>query len=233
MKKKVLTFAAALPLGLAAASAPAAIVINEFDSDTFNSPATDYGEFIELYSTTGGPTSLDGLTLVLFNGNGDVSYGAVSLDGLMTDANGFYVFGTPSVPGANNTTFITNPNTQTPGNFLQNGQDAIAIYNAPVSSFPNGTPATMTNLVDAVVYGTGDADDTGLLSALGETIQFDEGSPTPPDDESNRTLARMPDGMGDFSLQPATPGAANLVPEPASLGLLALGGLLLARRRRA
>ena len=233
MKQKLLTFAAAVPLGLAAASAPAAIVINEFDSDTYNLPATDYGEFIEIYSTTGGPTSLDGLTLVLFNGNGDTSYGAVSLDGLMTDSNGFYVFGTPSVPAAHNTTFIFNNGAGSPGNFLQNGQDAIAIYNAPVSSFPNGTPTTTMNLIDAVVYGTGDPDDTGLLAALGQTIQFDEGSPTPPDDASNLALARMPDGLGAFSLQVPTPGAVNQVPEPASLGLLGLGGLLLARRRRA
>lgn len=108
MKKKLFVFAAAAPLGLAAVSASGALVINEIDSDTYNSPATDYAEFIEIYSTTGTATPLDGLTLVLFNGNGDVSYGAIDLDGLTTNANGYYVLGTPSVPGADDTTFLVN-----------------------------------------------------------------------------------------------------------------------------
>jgi uncharacterized protein len=229
-KKSVLALAAAVPLGMAAASAPAAIVINEFDSDTYNTPATDYAEFIELFSTTGTTTPLDGLTLVLFNGNGDTSYGAVDLDGLTTDASGFFVFGTPSVPGAQNTSFLVNAGA--PGNFLQNGADGIALYTGDATSFLNGTPATTANLVDAVVYGTADPLDDGLLAALGETVQFDEGAPTPPNDASNLTLARVRDGSGEYVLQAPTPGGANAVPEPASAGLLVFGALLLARRRR-
>jgi hypothetical protein len=231
MKKKLLAFAAAAPLVCVAVPASAALVINEIDSDTYNSPATDYAEFIEIYSTTGAATPLDGLTLVLFNGNGDVSYGAIDLDGLTTDANGYYVLGTPSVPGAQNTTLLVNQGT--PGNSLQNGQDAVALYTGDATSFPNGTAATTVDLVDAIVYGTGDPEDTGLLAALGETVQYDEGSPTPPSDAANLTLSRSPDGFGDFMLLAPTPGSANVVPEPAaSMTLLALGGLLFARRRR-
>ena len=230
MKKKLLAFAAVAPLTLATVSASGALVINEIDSDTYNSPATDYAEFIEIFSTTGTATPLDGLTLVLFNGNGDVSYGVIDLDGLTTDANGYYVLGTPSVPGAHNTTFLVNQGT--PGNFLQNGQDAVALYAGDAASFPNGTAATTVDLVDAIVYGTGDAEDTGLLAALGETVQYDEGSPTPPNDAANLTLARNPNGTGEFALLAPTPGSSNVVPEPASLGLLVLGGVLLARRRR-
>ena len=168
---------------------------------------------------------------MLFNGNGDVSYGAIDLDGLTTNANGYYVLGTPSVPGADDTTFLVNQGT--PGNFLQNGQDAVALYTGDATSFANGTAATTVNLVDAIVYGTGDADDTGLLAALGEAVQYDEGSPTPPSDAANLTLARLPDGFGEFATLTPTPGSANVVPEPAaSIGLVAFCGLLVARRRR-
>ncbi len=78
-------------------------MINEIESDTFNSPlGTDYAEFIELYSLTGTTTPLDGLTLVLFNGGAgataaDVSYRAIDLDGLSTDSRGYYVFGTTRI----------------------------------------------------------------------------------------------------------------------------------------
>lgn len=221
MKNKTLALAVAAPLCLAAATAaPAVVVINEIDSDTFNSPTTDFAEFIELFSDTGTTTSLDGLSLVLFNGNGDVSYRSVALDGLSTDENGFFVFGTNSVPTADDTTLLGD------GNVLQNGPDAVALYTGAAP-----TAATTTNLVDAIVYGTGDAPDTGLLAALGETVQFDEGPATPPSNETNNSLARVPNGSGEFVQQAQTPGANN-VPEPGSLGLLAAAGLLLAGRRR-
>jgi hypothetical protein len=220
-------------LGLAAAAisfsgaARGAIVINEIDSDSFNTPSTDYHEFIELYSTTGTTTALDGLTLALINGNGDVVYaGAVDLDGQSTDANGYYLFASNAIAGADNYTLLG------AGNILQNGPDAVALYQGDATSYPNGTAATSADLVDAIVYGTDDADDTGLLAALGETTQYNEG-PNPASDAANITLARVPNGTGEFVQGVPTPRGANVaIPEPASVGMLAAGALLLGRRRR-
>jgi hypothetical protein len=209
----------------------AQIVINEIESDTFNTPTTDYAEFIELYSLSGTTTSLNGFTLVLFNGgNGDaspdVSYRALDLDGFSTDANGYFVIGTTSVPEADNTTFLG------AGNILQNGQDAVALYLGDATAFPNGTAPTTTNLIDVVVYGTDDPVDGPLLAAFGETIQFNEG-PNPTSDAANMSLSRFVNGSGDFVLTTPTPGTAN-VPEPSSITLLGFGALagLVCRRRR-
>jgi uncharacterized protein len=206
-----------LALALAAAfsfvgQVHAQIVINEIDSDTFNTPTTDYAEFIELFSLSGTVTSLNGLTLVLFNGNGDVSYGAIDLDGLFTDANGFFLLGSTSVTGADNTSLLG------AGNILQNGADAVALYLGDATSFPNGTAPTTTNLLDAVVYDTDDADDTGLLTALGETIQFNEG-PNPGSDAANMSLQRFPNGSGDFFLAPPTRPTFRNPPASLCLGL--------------
>jgi hypothetical protein len=38
-------------------------------------------------------------------------------------------------------------------NLLQNGADAVALYAANATDFPNGTSVTTTNLRDAIVYG--------------------------------------------------------------------------------
>lgn len=232
MKKQWLAFAAMAALGMTGA-ANAAIVINEIDSDSANTPSVDHAEFIELFSDTGGVESLSGLVLVLLNGNGDVSYGALDLDGFSTDANGYFwtASATPSYAGADNTTFLNNPANVggAPGNLLQNGADAVALYLGDASSFPNGTPATTTNLLDAIVYDTADADDTGLLAALGETVQYDEFSGG---DGPGHSLARLPNGTGEFVAQAPTPGENN-IPEPTSAALLALGTLFLGRRRRA
>ena len=171
------------------------IVINEVDADQ---DGTDSAEFIELYNGGAGNTSLDSLVAVLYNGSNDTSYDAIDLDGYSTDADGFFVIGSDSVPNVDLVEFTTNG--------IQNGADAVAIYQGDASDFPNGTAITTDNLVDAIVYDTNDADDSGLLAGLGQTTQFDENANGNGTSESN---SRVPDGTGDFVAQAPTPGAAN------------------------
>src|SRR5215216_3360502 len=156
-----LLFSAALVL-----SARGGLIINELDSDSVNTPSTDFAEFIELYDTSGTSVPLDGYVLVYYNGNGNVSYRAEDLDGLVTRANGYAIIG--SIPGAER---------NVPGNTLQNGGDAVGLYLGNLADFPNGTAMTATNLIDAVVYKTGadtDADDmvSTLLLAGGVVDEF-------------------------------------------------------------
>ena len=134
--------------------ATATVVINELDSDQ---AGTDAAEFVELFDGGAGNTSLTGMVVVFYNGSNDLSYAAFDLDGYSTDASGYFVLGNTGVPGVD-LVFA--------GNFLQNGQDAVALYNGDATSFPNGTAVTTTNLVDALVYDTSDADDPGLLVLL-------------------------------------------------------------------
>ena len=81
-------------------------------------------------------------------------------------------------------------------------------------AFPNGTFATDTNLIDAVVYGTDDDDATGLLDVLTpDQIQLNEG----PGNNGN-AVARVPDGGAPFNIdgyvtQPPSPGRKNEVSE--------------------
>jgi len=148
------------------------VVINELDADT---PSSDTQEFIEL-KTPAPNTPLDGYVLVLFNGSSsgmDTSYYALDLDGAVTDENGLLLIGA--------TTVTPFPQLLMPGTLIQQGADAVAIYQGNDFDFPGGTLATTTNLVDALVYDTSDADDTGLLSLLGETVQINE------NDNGNKT----------------------------------------------
>ncbi|ELR73904.1 Chitinase [Fulvivirga imtechensis AK7] len=198
------TYVAALPTPGAANSnvtEPITIVINEVDADT---PGSDEAEFIELYDGGTGNTSLAGLVIVLYNGNGDVSYNAIDLSGYSTNAEGYFVIGNAGV--ANVDLVIAN-------NSLQNGADAVALYQASASDFPSGTPVTTANLLDAVVYDTNDADDEGLLVLLnaGEPqLNEDEGG-----NKDNESLQRIPNGAGGarntsaFVTASPTPGAEN------------------------
>lgn len=151
------------------------VIINEVDSDT---PGVDTQEFIELKTPTPN-TSLQGHVLVLFNGSnsgGDSSYFALDLSSFTTDFNGLFVLGGPELSPS--------PNFNLPQNFIQNGADAVAIYQGTESDFPEGTLATDENLVDAFVYGTSDPDATGLLNLLNETEQIDENANGDGDTES-------------------------------------------------
>ncbi|UTW56560.1 hypothetical protein [Kordiimonas sp. SCSIO 12610] len=175
------------------------IVINEIDADNVG---TDSSEFIELYDGGVGNTPLDGLVLVLFNGNNDQSYRTIDLTGFTTDENGFFVVGSENVDNVDLVAFTTNG--------IQNGADAVALYIGSAADFPNGSVATADNLdilVDAIVYGTNDGVDTGLLTALGQDTQFNESANGASDQDA---LARDVDGTGTFVAQGPTPGASNI-----------------------
>src|SRR6185369_5237210 len=130
------------------------VIINEVDSDT---PSTDDAEFIELYDGGVGNTSLNGLVLVCFDGSSNWAYALFDLNGRSTDANGYFVVGDAAVPGVDLVSSF---------NFLQNGEDAVALYAGSVFDFPIGIPVPTTNLRDAVVYDTSDPFDPELAVLL-------------------------------------------------------------------
>ena len=170
------------------------VVINELDTDT---PSTDQLEIIELLTTP--ETSLDGYVLVFFNGSdsgNDSSYLALDLDGLVSDSNGIVLLGSNNVSPVPD--FILFDST------IQNGADAIAIYQGNASDWPDGTQATTTNLIDALVYDTNDSDDTGLLALLGETEQINEGSNGSSDINSIQL-----NNTGGYDVTIPTPGQLN------------------------
>lgn len=158
------------------------VIINEVDSDT---PGTDAAEFVELYDGGVGNAPLDGLVVVFYNGNGDVSYNAFDLDGFSTNAQGYFTLGNSGVPGVD---------IVFPGDGVQNGADAVAIYAANATDFPLNTPITTTNLRDAIVYDTSDADDSGLLVLLNAgQPQVDENGGG---NGTTVSMQRCPDGSG-------------------------------------
>lgn len=96
----------------------------------------------------------------------DSSYYALDMDGTMTDENRLLLLGSETM-----TPF---PQLIIPSNIIQNGADAVAVYQANDTDFPEGTLATTINLIDALVYETGDPEDEQLQTFLGETFQVDE-----------------------------------------------------------
>ena len=173
-------------------------IISEVDADQ---TGTDDQEFVEI-QTEFANQSLNGMIAVFYNGSSDTSYRTVDLTGFASDDNGYFLLGSDAVAGADITMGATNT--------IQNGADAVALHTADAANFPDGTPVTTDGLVDAVVYGTSDADDTGLLTGLGQTTQWDENENGAKDTESLQFDA----ATGTFCAQVPTPKAANILCGP-------------------
>ena len=174
-------------LGVAALCFPAGaqVLINEFDSDQVS---FDTQEFIELYDGGIGGTDLTGLIVVLYSGATDLSYMTIDLTGHMSNSNGFFTIGS---------TGMGTPIEIPPGalGWLENGPDAIAVYADSAASFPNGTPVTAVNLVDAVVYSNDTTQAPNLIAVLllsGE-FQLNENGVGYGETVS---MGRCPDGAG-------------------------------------
>ncbi len=213
-----LTFLATIATCLAIAfSSQAAVVINEIDANQTGS--TDLQEFVEL----SGPAnlSLNGYVVVFINGATDASYLSFDLDGYQLGNTGFFLLGNPGV--------VPTPDVLFPTTTLQNGADAVALYLGNATDFPLGTPATTTNLVDAIVYGgSNNPPDTTLLASLGQSTQYI--------DTDTTSISRVPNGTGPFTENTSpTPMNSGIpqVPEPSSILLgMTLVGLLFASSRR-
>jgi len=182
------------------------VVINELNADNPGGP--DTAEFIELYGDTN--ASLNNLVVVLYDGATGLSYSAIDLAGYMTDNNGFFVLGNA---GTANVDLII------PNATIQNGADAVAIYVGAAADFPNGTAPTPNNMIEAMVYGTGDPAATNLITGLTLDVmfpgytQFDE---TAQQTGVDLTQSRVPDGgtamdNSNVVLQQLTPGTYNIV----------------------
>lgn len=143
------------------------VVINELDCDT---PSTDDKEFLELKSDT--PNfPLDGYVVVFFNGSVsgmNSSYYTLDLDGYTTDVNGLFLIGSNTVSPI--------PQYIIPVSVIQNGVDAVAVYQANAIDFPEFTVAYVDEtLVDVLLYRTTQSDGTGLIpifSAFDSNIQI-------------------------------------------------------------
>jgi predicted extracellular nuclease len=208
---------APFPLGtFSTTAAEPELLINEVDADQ---SGTDSAEFVELYDGGVGNTALDGHVLVLFNGSDDASYEAFDLDGQSTNGSGYFVLCGDAANTANCDLDVL-PNT----NLIQNGADAVALLVGDAADFPNDTPVTTTNLIDALVYDTSDADDAGLLVLLnGGQPQVDERGGGDGTGHSNQ---RCPNGSGGarntstYAQFAPTPGEDNLCEEPVIVPLL-------------
>ncbi len=175
----------------------AQLFINELDADTVGSDAL---EFVELKSTT--PNfSLNGYVLVFFNGTssgtGTSSYLAIDLDGYFTDPNGNFLLGNPSVSPT--------PKIIIPNNTIQNGPDAVALYQANGTNFPNNTTANNANLVNALAYANSSSVvASALMSIFGLTISQNEAF-----NISVETFSIQRKNDGSFETKLATPGINN------------------------
>lgn len=184
---------------LMSTAATGQLVINELDCDT---PGIDNMEFLELLSDT--PNfPLDGYVVVFFNGSesgGNSSYFTVDLDGYVTDINGLLLIGSNSVSPV--------PQFLIPENTIQNGADAVAIYEGSDTDFPDETLATIDNLIDVLIYGTSDADDVDMIDIFRAhpdfaTIQqINEGS-------SNNTNSIQRNNDGTYTSAVPTPRQLN------------------------
>ncbi|VAW07192.1 hypothetical protein MNBD_ACTINO02-2709, partial [hydrothermal vent metagenome] len=194
--------------------APSPLLINEVDADQ---TGTDSAEFIELFDGGVGNTDLTGLSIVLYNGSNDLSYRAYDLDGLSTNAAGYFVL-CGNAGNTANCDLDVSPDT----NLIQNGADAVVLLTGDAANFPNGSSLPTTGVVDALVYDTNDSDDAGLLGLLNPgQPQVNEGA-TSSTTESN---GRCDNGTGGalntntYSQGAPTPGEENDCPSPPIPGI--------------
>ena len=178
------------------------IVINEVD-------AVGSAEFIEIYDGGFGNTSLNDVTLVFYQGSDDSIYDIIDLSANNTSPSGYFLIGDASL----------SPNIILPANSLQDDANAVAIFFSNFTNFTIGDSVTATDLIDAVVYGSGQADDTELLAVLnnsGGQVNEDSNS-NAASESSGRCLNGSGGALNTTTFKQTAPTAGsdnNLCPVP-------------------
>lgn len=169
------------------------------------------GEWFELYNTTAGAIDIDGWTI---SDDGSNSHIISNGGPLEVSAGGYLVLG-------NN------------GDIASNGGVSVDyVY----SSFSLGNTADEVVLTDAgaveidrVNYDGGPDFPNPVGASMALSLSVLAGDPMTDNDlGANWEVSTIPYGAGDFG----TPGAANMVPEPSTLSVLALGFITLATTLR-
>ncbi|KAG8009119.1 hypothetical protein GBF38_011733 [Nibea albiflora] len=181
------------------------LIISEVNADN---PRLDTTEFVELYHTSGQRASLDGYTLVFYNGNGNIAYKVLDLKGQNTDDRGFFLVGSVDM--------LPKPAILLPPNTVQNGPDAIVLYHTSAARYSEKMNVTAHGLVDAVVYMTRR---TGGAEFLAETLTpgepaFVEDETALEGDESIERCLLSEDRWG-FQVASPSPGQRNNCTPPA------------------
>ncbi|KAJ8245787.1 hypothetical protein GJAV_G00260310 [Gymnothorax javanicus] len=182
----------------------ACLMISEVNADN---PRLDTTEFVEMYHTSGQRTSLDGYTLVFFNGNGNTAYKVLDLKGYTTDDRGFFLVGSVDVQ--------PKPAILLPPNTVQNGPDAIVLYHSSALQYNEKMNLTAAGLVDAIVYTTRRSGDAEFLART-----LTPGSPAFVEDESvhegDESIERcwLSSATWTFQVAPPSPGQRNRCSPP-------------------
>ncbi|XP_028331140.1 uncharacterized protein LOC114481034 [Gouania willdenowi] len=182
------------------------LIISEINADN---PRLDTTEFVELYHTSGQRASLDGYTLVFYNGNGNIAYKVLDLKGHSTDDRGFFLVGSVDM--------LPKPAILLPPNTVQNGPDAIVLYHTSAARYSEKMNVTAVGMVDAVVYmtrRTGGAEFLAEILTPGEQA-FIEDQTTLEGDESIERCLLSEDRWG-FQVSSPSPGQRNNCTPPAA-----------------
>ncbi|KAM8960407.1 uncharacterized protein RCH25_036104 [Pelodytes ibericus] len=174
------------------------LIISEVNADN---PGADTAEYLELFHVGRQNISLDGYTLVFYNGKFNTAYKVLNLSGLSTDNRGFFLIGSLMVN--------PRPSIIVPSNTIQNGPDAIALY------FGNGTykenmKVTSDGLVDALVHKGKATDQPDILQTIltpGDEAFMEDPSYHISDESMGRCLEM--DGQWRFRMTHISPGREN------------------------
>ena len=164
---------------------PPKLVINEIDYDQ---PGSDTAEFVEIINTGNSAAELDGVSLVLVNGNGGTPYQTIALPAVSLDSGDYFVI-------CENAATVANCDLDVIGSIQNGSPDAVALERAGL-------------VIDTVSY---EGDVAAPYTEGSGAGLFDSSS----SGDDNKGISRFPNGSdtdqnnADLTFTCITPGFGN------------------------